>query len=144
MAEVLSLAASIVGVLGAAEGAVKTLSAVASICNAPDEVLALVNEISDLRVVLYNTESYVRSARASHITHEHLQQLSAFVNRARNELLKLDELIQLKILKPQSSPERIVLSKFEWIKGVKKVHRLHQTLRDIRLNIVTQMTMMNS
>ena len=144
MAEALSLAASIVAVVGAAEGTVRTLSTIASICNASDETIALVNEISDLRVVLYITEGYIRSARGSQLAHEHIQQLSGFVSRAKGELLNLDKLTHLKIPRPQSSPERIALSKYEWIRAVKKVHRLHQNLRDIRISIVIRMTMMNS
>ena len=144
MAEVLSLAASIIAVLGVAEGAAKTVSKVASIRNAPDQILALVNEISDLRVVLYNTESYVRTAQEPQIAQEHLQQLSTFVDRAKAKLLELEKLIHHTILKPQSSPERIVISKFEWTRAVQKVYQFQQNLQDIRLNIVTQMTMINS
>ena len=144
MADALSLAASIVAVLGAAEGVSKALSKVRSIRNAPDEVLALNNEVSDLQVILGDVQGYVRNTPEPHISQEHLKHLLTFVDQAKEKLLQLDRLIHYNVLKPQSSPNQIKISKVEWLKAVKKIAKFRNNLRDIRLNIVTHMVMIDS
>ena len=52
MADPLSITASIIAVIGAAEGVGKTLTKIRNIRNAPTELLALINEVSDLRTIL--------------------------------------------------------------------------------------------
>ena len=144
MADPLSFAASIIAVLGAAEGVAKTLSRIQSIRNAPDELLALINEVSDLQIIFGDVQSYARSTQGPQMSRDHLQHLLAFVNRAKEKLLQLDELVHYKLLKPQSSPDHIKVSKREWLKQVKTIERFRQSLRDIRLNIVIHMVMINS
>ena len=59
MADLLSLTASIIAVIGAAEGVSKTLAKIKSLLNAPDELLALNNEVSDLKIIFNDVQSYV-------------------------------------------------------------------------------------
>ena len=59
MADPLSIAASIIAVVGAAEGVGKTLTKIRNIRNAPNEILALINEVSDLRVILNDLEGFI-------------------------------------------------------------------------------------
>ena len=133
MAAALSLAASIIAVLGAAEGVTKALSKVRSIRNAPNEVLALNNEVSDLQVILGDVQGYIRNTPESHISQEHLQHLLTFVDQAKEKLLQLDRLIHYNVLKPQSSPNRLKISKIEWLKAVKTVNEFWRSFRDCLL-----------
>ena len=145
MADGLSVAASIIAVLGAIEGVSKALSRVRSILNAPDEVLALLNEASDLQIVLGDAQIYiVRNSQGAHVTPEHLQHLSLLVDQAKTKLLQLDERIQFHLIKPQSSQARIKVSKREWLKATSTIERFRQSLRDIRLNIVAQITVISA
>ena len=59
MAEALSLAASIIAVLGAAEGVTKTVARIKNLNDAPETVLALVNKVSDLQIISSDVKSYV-------------------------------------------------------------------------------------
>ena len=52
MADSLSITASIIAVVGAAEGVTKTLDKIKNIRNVSDELLALINEVSDLKAIL--------------------------------------------------------------------------------------------
>ena len=144
MAAALSLAASIIAVLGAAEGVAKALSKVRSIRKASDEVLALNNEVSNLQVILCDVQGYVRNIPESHISQEHLQHLLTFVDQAKEKLLQLDRLIHYDVLKPQSLPNNIKISKIEWLKAARTIDEFRRSLRDTRLNIVTHMMMINS
>ena len=144
MADALSLTASIIAVLGAAEGVTKTLSRLESIRNSPQELLVLINEVSDLRIVLEDIQRYYRKAREKQIPTEQVDHLSHLVNRANEKLLDLDKLIHYRLLKPQSSLDQIKVSKREWLKAIKTIDRYRQSLRDIRLNIVAHMITINS
>ena len=144
MAEVLSLAASIIAVLGAAESVVKGLLIIHSVLNASDEILALNNEISDLQILLYDVQRHVERASESQIPHEHAEQLDISVNQAKEKLLQLDELMQYKILTPHASAKKVKISRREWLKAVKVIERSQQSLRDIRSNIVARFLLINT
>ena len=145
MADGLSVAASIIGVLSAIEGVSKVLSRVRNIFNAPDEVLALLNEVSDLQIVLSDVQIYiVRSSSGARITEGHLQHLSVLVDRAKEKLLQLDERIQYHLIKPQSSRAQITISKREWLKAATTIEKFRQSLRDIRLNVVAQIAVISA
>ena len=144
MAEALSLAASIIAVLGAAECVAKGISKVYSIHCAPDEILSLNNEISDLKVLIYDVQRYITNTPKSHLPQNHVQQLRIPIDRAKEKLLQLDGLIQHRILKPQPLTGKLKISKIEWLKAVKVIGRSRQSLRDIRCSIDSRFLLINS
>ena len=144
MAEALSLAASIIAVLGAAEGVAKGIVKIQSIRNAPDEILALNNEISDLKVLLYDIQHFVQTTPESQISRNYIEPLMTSTERAKEKLLQLDALVQYKILKPQTLPNKPKISSREWLKATKVIDRSRQSLRDIRSNIAARFLLINS
>ena len=145
MADPLSITASIIAVVGAAEGVTKTISKISNLRNAPNQVLALINEVSDLRIILGDIHSYIiENTQRSQISQKRLQHTTIFVDRAREKLLQLDELIQYRLTKPESVPNQIKISRREWAGARATIERFQQDLRDIRLNIIAQMTVVNS
>ncbi|KAL9121160.1 MAG: hypothetical protein Q9187_002285 [Circinaria calcarea] len=108
MADPLSITASIVAVVGAAGGITKTLAKIKNIRNAPDELLALINEVSDLRLILNDLQHYItQDTQRQQILQEELQHISILVGRAKDKLLQLDELIQYRLVKPESISDEI-------------------------------------
>ena len=144
MADPLSVTASIIAVVGAAEGVTKTLARIRDIRNAPEELLALINEVSDLRIILGDIQSYVQNDTRPLTLQDALQHLSILINRAKDKLLQLDELIQYRLTKPESVLDQIKISRREWTRAKTTVDKFRQSLRDIRLNIVSQMIVINS
>ena len=144
MAEALSLAASVIAVLGASEGVAKTILKIQSIRNAPDEILVLNNEISDLQIIIHNIQGYIQDTSESQIPREHVQELATLVNRAREKLLQLNEVVHFKILKPQTLSSKPKFSSTQWLKAMKGINRSRQSLRDIRSNITTRFLLINS
>ena len=59
MADPFSITAGIVVIVGAAGGITKTLEKIKDFRNAPDELLALINEVSDFRLILNNLQHYI-------------------------------------------------------------------------------------
>ena len=144
MADPLSLAVSIIAVLGAAEGVAKGIMKIYSIRNAPDEILALNNEVSDLQILMYDIRHFIKDSPESQLSQEHVQHLVSSVNRAKEKLLQLNELMQYKIIKPQTSSNQLKISKREWLKAAQVINRSRQSLRDIRSNITTRFLLINS
>ena len=145
MADPLSLTASIIAVLGAAEGVGKTLKRIKNIYNAPTEVLALINEISDLRIILSDLQGYItQNTTRPQLPSEQLRHMSVLLQRAKDRLLELDQLVEYQLLKPESRSDHIRVSRREWAKAKETVGRFRQSLRDIRLDIVAQLVVVNS
>ena len=108
MADPLSITVSIIAVVGAAEGVTKTLAKIKSIRNAPDELLALIKEVSDLMIILRDLQNYVnQNTHRPQISQEELESISTLINRAKDKLLELDKLIQYKLVKPESITDQI-------------------------------------
>ena len=145
MADPLSITASIIAVLGAAEGVSKTLAKIKSLRHAPNEILALINEVSDLRIILGEVERYIiRDASRPSPSNEQLQTMSTLVEKAKQSLLELDQLVQYRLLKANSRLAAPRVSRHEWAAAKHVIERFRQGLRDTRLNIVTQMVVMNT
>ena len=145
MADGLSFAASIIAVLGAAEGLSKALSRVRRLRHAPNELLALINEVSDLRIILGDVQTFaIQNESNPQLSRHHIQHLFVLVDRAKETLLELDKLIHFNLMKPQASQTQIKVAKREWLKATPTIERFRHSLRDIRLNIATHMVLMNS
>ena len=124
----------------------KIIGKVNHLQNAPIKLLALLNEVADLTVVLRSVEAFLRNqnTRSFNITQDQFQQLSTLVNKAKDEILRLTKLIQYTLMKPDSTLESIKISRREWLKAKPIISEFQQSLRDIRLNITTHMTVVNS
>ena len=140
MAEALGLAASIIAVIGAADGVAKAFAKVKDIRNAPNEVLALMNEVSDLTLNMENIQKYTQK---SQVPESELQQVFSLVDKANDILLQLNTLIEYRLMKPDSGMHRMRVSRVQWLREGDTIRRFQQKLRDIRLDIATQMALIN-
>ena len=144
MADPLSITASVIAVVGAAEGVGKTLTKIKNIRNAPSELFALINEVSDLRIILTDIDSYLSQAITRTQPLDQLQHMTTLLQRAKDRLLQLDELIQYRLIKTDSTLERIKVSRHKWATARDTIESYRQSLRDVRLNIIAQMTVLNA
>ena len=140
MADPLSIIAGIIAVIGAAESVGKTLNRIRDITNAPNEVLALSNEISDLTVVLKHVETYVTSADGAVISLENLEHLSVLAKRAQSRLAQLEQIINNHLPEAGGANRRGSLLRLQWARLKTKVDGLRVDLRDIKLSIIVQIT----
>ena len=145
MADPLSISASMIALLGAAEAVTKIIGKIRHIHNGPTQVLALLNEVADLTVVLKNVQSFVRSQTTqSYIPQDQLQQLASLVEKAKNEVHQLEEVIQRTLIKPNTNTKSIRIFRLEWLKAKPRIVEFKQNLRDIRLKITAHVTLANS
>ena len=145
MADPLSIAASVITVLGTADGVNKTLARIRTLADAPRKLLALMNEVSDLTLVLGDIGIFVKqTGERKQSQGETLQHMNTLVERTKDKLLELDQLLHYHLLKPDSTPEKIKMSKREWATAKNKIEDFRRSLRDIRMDLVSQMLVLNS
>ena len=107
----------------------------------PHEIIALANEVSDLTVVLDRIEHYVANTSEDAELYHQFGHVSDFVNRARDCLLKVQDILDL--LKAKTSARCATVSRLQWLRDKNRIGSLRLTLRDIRLNLVTEMITIN-
>ena len=145
MAELISLIASIITVLGTADSALKTLSVIKSFRKAPTELLALQNEIADLSVVLNDVESSLsRDAEMPPGSPGQIQHLAKLIIQAKTQLLELDKVVHYKIILRGAPNHGLEMSRMGWIKAKPILEGIRQGLREVRHNIMTQMMVLSS
>ena len=146
MADPLSITASIVAIIGAAEGVTKIIRKVKHIQHAPIKLLALLNEVADLTTVLKVVQTFIRdqNTQSCNIPQDQVQQVSILVDRAKDEILQLEKLIEYTLVKPNSTLESIKISRQEWLKARPEITEFQQSFRDIRLKVMTHMALINS
>ena len=146
MADPLSLVVSIITLNTATQGIGKTLSKAKLLRNAPDELLALNNEVSDLTIALQSIESCISTNNASGaiIPQNTFEHISSLISRAKDRLSQLEQLIHYQFLKSGSLDGDYKVFRLQWVKASKIVESHRQALRDIRQNIVMQMLVINS
>ena len=112
--------------------------------DAPKELLSLINETSDFQIVLLDIQNYITQNTQRHQSSQELGNLPTLVDRAKEELLEVEQLIHYRLFKPESRSDQIRVSRLEWLKNKSTVGDHRQSLRDIRSNITTQMMVINS
>ena len=138
MAAALSLAASIVALVGAADAVGKTLSKARVLCHAPDELLVLNNEIVDLTVVMRNIGKQLPKANPA-TTKESADYLKILVERARDRILQLDRSIHYQFLKSGSFDGDYKVFRLRWARARDTMESHRQALRDAKQNIMIHM-----
>ena len=144
MADPLSITASIIAVVATAKGIGKALGKIKNLSNAPDELLALINEVSDLTVVLDDAESLLTRNIDGPLLSRAIQHLGTLLQRAKDILLQLDLLIEYQVVKPGSTLKDLKVSRSEWVKSKKKLESYRQRLLDVRLNIMAQLSVVSA
>ena len=148
MADPLSITASAITILGAVDNVCTALSKIRILRDAPDELLALNNEVSDFKVVLHTIERHFdghgETGRTSAIASESLSNLSSLINRAKDPITKLEELIEYRFKKAPFDDGHFRVSRTEWLRARSVVERLRQNIRDSRQNIQAQMMLIGS
>ncbi|KAL8868130.1 MAG: hypothetical protein Q9174_005196 [Haloplaca sp. 1 TL-2023] len=133
-----SVAASVLTVLGAAATAARTLDHLSSLKHAPDTLVALVNEVSDLRVVLHNVRDAVQDRAESS---QECGNLSFIVQRASSKLSELNRLIFGNLLKTDGlgDDDTIKASQTAFLRHSGKLKALKEDIQEIKMSMMIAM-----
>ncbi|KAL8947627.1 MAG: hypothetical protein Q9222_006114 [Ikaeria aurantiellina] len=137
-----SVAASVLTVLGAAATAARTLDQISALRHAPDHLIALVNEVSDLRVVLHNIRDAIQGR--AHSSQE-CGNLSYIVQRANQKLSELNRLIYGSLLKSSNGcnslndDDTIKASRRAFLRHNGKIKSLKEEIQEIKMSLLVAM-----
>ncbi|KAL8912723.1 MAG: hypothetical protein Q9172_007453 [Xanthocarpia lactea] len=138
----ISVAASILTVLGATATAATALNHLCQARHASQHLIALVNEVSDLRVVLHNVRDAVEE-RAR--TAQECGNLGLIVQRATLKLSELNQLIYGNLLKTKAAcnnpkdDDTIKASRRAFLRHSGKIKSLKEDIRDIKMSMMIAM-----
>ena len=142
----LSVTVSIVALIGAAQHVAVGLNKLASLRGAPAAVLALNNELSDLRLVLSEAEPLLlkhgRATAASQTaisTIANDTRLKLSIEGARDKLVELESIIQNRLMTRMGAIDRL-----GWLKEQDKIRKALHDFRILRLNITVMLGVVTS
>ena len=144
----LSAVVNIVTLLGAGGAIMQAMGKVLALRQAPDVVLALNNEISDLRLVTMEIHKFLqdrqRSALPDHGSEITINNMTPTLNRANEKLLELERLIEYELTKAPGSDGELRINKTAWMRNQGKAKVLMDEIRSIRTNLVTSLGVLGS
>lgn len=122
----LSVAASVIAVVGAAKKAAQVITLLKTLKNAPEELQELVNEVSRVEAILEDVNSACDNGRRSTAA------LDLQVQRADAKLLELQILLQYDVVRAKDPAE---IDRVSWVRRQGKINNLHKQLSAIRQDI---------
>ena len=139
----LSLTASIIAIVGIGGQAAKAVRKLASLKDAPDLLLALNNELSDLRVVVLAIQD-VFQKQQSRATEARVD--ASVVNSLRQTketVLKLEALYDRLDTLASWSSWSTPLHKATWLREQKRVRMVQEDLGNVRLKLAATLGVLN-
>ena len=123
-----------------------TISRAKILRDAPDELLALHNEVSDLTITFRSIENVIstQDLGGSTLPRDLLHHTSTLIDRARQRLLKVDHPINHRLLKSGSLDGDYKVFWIRWMRVRNEMEGHRAALRDIRQNLILQVLMINS
>ena len=134
----LSISVAILTILGSGGIVASALKQVTS-KNAPDALLALNNELSDLHLIVLEISQLLQELHESTLLHLRterlLTSLGPMLGRAKEKLLELESLIQYKLTTPGGPSGEAKLNRLAWVREQNTVLDIREEIRSTRLSL---------
>lgn len=137
----LSVTAGIIAVLGTGGVVVKRVKSLLALEYAPDELLSLNNEISDLQSVLHDVQDLLVRPSDDHGAPVPLA-LTKALQRSRETVLALEKLIAYDLTVIDSRSKKPRVDKSRWLRAVKNLKTYKDSIRHNRLEVSAASAMM--
>lgn len=136
----ISLAASIITLLGAAKQTVKILENVRA---ASAEVHALLNEVSNLQAVCYNVRAALDDIS---LQPQIMGGIAGLLQQAEKTLLELNKVIHYDLIEPGTwnNDGKVEFGRLAWLQKRSKINRLRQQMRTTTKDLDLAIASMNS
>ena len=138
----LSITASCISVVAVAGTATRGLKKLRDLTIVPEIILSIVNEVSDLTLVLQDIRLNFHQ-ESLHISKSAVTTTERLLDRARTELLELDQIINYRLLLSPKGNGELTFSRAAWIFEERRVRQLQANLRTIRLDIAASFAALN-
>lgn len=123
----LSITASLIAVIGAAQRVTKGLKVLKSVEEAPESLQRLLEDVSMFTTVLQAIQT------ACPVKQQKFLGLEPALSRAKAKLLEIDTLITYVLTKPGESDK---VDRWQWIRKREKISTLRQELQDIQNTLI--------
>jgi len=145
MADPLSIAASLIAVVGAAIAVSDSiLSLIHQVTNAPNEVMNVHNDITDVRLVLCNVEANTAKGRSLEQTlamaedgplgnPQDIAKVELLLRRTELTLTEIDYILRTVI--KAKSPNELTLHQRAWLLNRSKLRVLRDELRGLKISL---------
>ena len=130
MMDPLSITASIIAILGTGGAVAKGLFKLRSIKDAPTVLLQLNNDVSDLTLLVQAVDQLLRSYRPAMPPSMQDQVVYSALERARNVVLQLEELIEYTLTKETGSGPQA--NRTAWLGSLDRIKEVKITTRATR------------
>ena len=148
----LSLTASIIAIIGVGGHAARLIKRVASLKDASELILALNNEISDLRLVVSAIQDIFEKQRADSIqfpgsTTSEIDANTSVTNtlcHAKEKSIELDALCRRLGSSALGASGSTSINKMTWLREQRRVGQIQEDLRSIRLKLNTALGVLTS
>ena len=131
----LSITASLITVLGTGGAVTKGLGMILNLKNAPNILLQLNNEVSDLTLVIRAVDDLCRRSQLTHAAPTQEEVVYSALERARNVVLDLEKLIEYTLTKQTSSGSHV--NRIAWLASLDRIKKTRTAIRAIRNDLAT-------
>lgn len=139
----LSLTASIVAIIGLTGNVGTVLEKLYRLRRAPEEVLALLNEISDFRAVLLNLNNIIECLQVEDGNPQYAQwqeglrrsssQLNMYIEMAKTQLLELEKLVENRVMDPpRALGKKPSIPRLRWVRAAQDIKAFQYRLTEIK------------
>ena len=148
----LSITASILTIVGVGGQAAKAVKRLASLKGAPDLVFALNNEISDLHLVALAIQDVLQRQQTGGASFTEDRVVEANVDASVTNSLRYanDKVVELEALHSRlittaSGPSgSTTFNKTVWLREQKRIKKMQEDLRNVRLKLADALSVLNS
>ena len=142
----LSLTASIITIIGVGGQAAKAIRGLASLSGAPDLLLALNNEVSDLHLAAQAIQDILQKQPvAQQATNASVGASVTSCLRLANEKIRELEAFHQRLVRSTPTPGvPVEFDKTTWLRERKRVKRLQEDLRNVRINLWASLGLLSS
>ncbi|KAL9077325.1 MAG: hypothetical protein Q9157_003392 [Trypethelium eluteriae] len=137
----LSICASAIAVLQAANSLGKTIGKLRSLMAAGDEISLLLTEISDLKVVFQNTKEALEALpRSNDLDCRQKRDLLGLLNRALEASTKLELFIKERLIRKSSLQDDFKINYLAWLSAKPRLQRYQTELKSIQTSFVSSLS----
>ena len=131
----LSVIASTIAIAGAVSTG---LEAVRNLHHASGEVLSLMNEVSEITIVLGDIEHAILEHRQNpQLSQRAIDNMGKILVRAKSNLQELNTVVHYRLIRSVKSSGEANIARLAWLRQRPKVQRLQTELRQTRISLAS-------
>ena len=140
MGDPLSIVASAIALGGAVGAAKKTLDKAKTLFKANDELLALINEVTNIQMIVSGISDQVQQRQDRDSLSQHaITTLRSLLDQIKTEILELDKLIHYRLINEHKQNGEVKAEKITWAREQTNISLHRDRLRGLRLDLDAQL-----